>query len=180
DAGRIGELLRPLEFELAEADESGTWEVAVPPHRLDVVEAVDVAEEIARAHGYPLIPGRLPRAALPPYRADPSEVRHRVRRIMAGLGLSEVVTHALIAFFCQAEDGIRAGTVTGVQTCALPIFFSGPATKYPASESAMKFSISVEMISLALKRARSQPAMPPQMPPPTMPRSSSTLITSHP
>src|SRR5689334_17396628 len=25
-------------------------------------------------------------------------------------------------FFFQAEDGIRAGTVTGVQTCALPIF----------------------------------------------------------
>src|SRR5689334_8175595 len=25
------------------------------------------------------------------------------------------------AFFFQAEDGIRGGTVTGVQTCALPI-----------------------------------------------------------
>src|SRR5690625_7593204 len=25
-------------------------------------------------------------------------------------------------FFFQAEDGIRAGHVTGVQTCALPIF----------------------------------------------------------
>src|SRR6266481_8026248 len=27
----------------------------------------------------------------------------------------------LIFFFFQAEDGIRDGTVTGVQTCALPI-----------------------------------------------------------
>src|SRR5438309_8703359 len=27
-------------------------------------------------------------------------------------------------FFFQAEDGIRDGTVTGVQTCALPIFRS--------------------------------------------------------
>src|SRR5689334_16989266 len=27
-------------------------------------------------------------------------------------------------FFFQAEDGIRDGTVTGVQTCALPILFS--------------------------------------------------------
>src|SRR5690348_18136612 len=26
-------------------------------------------------------------------------------------------------FFFQAEDGIRDGRVTGVQTCALPIFF---------------------------------------------------------
>src|SRR5689334_24878665 len=29
--------------------------------------------------------------------------------------------HSMIFFFFQAEDGIRDGTVTGVQTCALPI-----------------------------------------------------------
>jgi phenylalanyl-tRNA synthetase beta chain len=101
---RIRELLRPLDFEVVDP-EPGSWEVTVPPHRLDVVEAADVAEEIARAHGYPLIPGRLPVAALPPYRADPSEPRQRVRRILAGLGLSEVVTHALIA----PEDLRRSG-----------------------------------------------------------------------
>src|SRR5689334_23652108 len=28
----------------------------------------------------------------------------------------------VIFFFFQAEDGIRVGTVTGVQTCALPIY----------------------------------------------------------
>src|SRR2546425_7164038 len=28
-------------------------------------------------------------------------------------------------FFFQAEDGIRDKLVTGVQTCALPIFFDG-------------------------------------------------------
>src|SRR2546427_1945926 len=46
----------------------------------------------------------------------------------------------LIFFFFQAEDGIRDLTVTGVQTCALPIFsadasrttlVSTPATFYP-------------------------------------------------
>src|SRR2546430_9256746 len=30
-------------------------------------------------------------------------------------------THVLCVFFFQAEDGIRDLTVTGVQTCALPI-----------------------------------------------------------
>src|SRR5260370_2741328 len=30
---------------------------------------------------------------------------------------------AMIFFFFQAEDGIRDSSVTGVQTCALPIFF---------------------------------------------------------
>src|SRR5689334_24709173 len=29
-------------------------------------------------------------------------------------------------FFFQAEDGIRDGTVTGVQTCALPIWPTSP------------------------------------------------------
>src|SRR5690625_914743 len=31
-------------------------------------------------------------------------------------------------FFFQAEDGIRDGHVTGVQTCALPIFASGDSS----------------------------------------------------
>src|SRR5699024_11884452 len=30
-------------------------------------------------------------------------------------------------FFFQAEDGIRDRNVTGVQTCALPIYLEGPA-----------------------------------------------------
>src|SRR5437868_9476455 len=31
-------------------------------------------------------------------------------------------------FFFQAEDGIRDRNVTGVQTCALPIFFDEPSS----------------------------------------------------
>src|SRR5438309_7602356 len=34
---------------------------------------------------------------------------------------TELQSAILTFFFFQAEDGIRAGTVTGVQTCALPI-----------------------------------------------------------
>src|SRR5689334_23650034 len=35
-------------------------------------------------------------------------------------------------FFFQAEDGIRDGTVTGVQTCALPILPVGPGESLSA------------------------------------------------
>src|SRR6267143_4578394 len=35
----------------------------------------------------------------------------------------------LFFFFFQAEDGIRDGTVTGVQTCALPISHGGAALR---------------------------------------------------
>src|SRR5207245_3741960 len=34
----------------------------------------------------------------------------------------------IVVFFFQAEDGIRDATVTGVQTCALPISTSAVAT----------------------------------------------------
>src|SRR6266481_7161969 len=37
----------------------------------------------------------------------------------------EVLPLCIFFFFFQAEDGIRDGTVTGVQTCALPISKSG-------------------------------------------------------
>jgi phenylalanyl-tRNA synthetase beta chain len=103
DAQRVTELLTPLEFEVTATD--GAVEVAVPPHRLDVNESADVAEEIARAHGYALIPGRLPSAALPPYRPDPSEARHVIRRTLAGLGLTETITHALMS----SDDLRRSG-----------------------------------------------------------------------
>src|SRR2546430_11696872 len=35
-----------------------------------------------------------------------------------------VTLSVILFFFFQAEDGIRDLTVTGVQTCALPIFFA--------------------------------------------------------
>ncbi len=96
DVSQVGNLLRPLGFALdATAGEHVT--VEVPSHRLDVLTWHDLAEEVARAYGYERITGRLPHADLPSYRPDPGEQRHRVRRIMAGLGLDEVITHALIS-----------------------------------------------------------------------------------
>ncbi len=107
-AERLGTLLAPLGFDVHGADDTLT--VEVPSHRLDVTSAADVAEEIARAHGYENIPGRLPAAVLPPYRSDPSEPRHRVRRILAGLGLDEMVSHALIG----RDDLVRSGLAPDV------------------------------------------------------------------
>src|SRR5271163_5151485 len=36
-------------------------------------------------------------------------------------------------FFFQAEDGIRGLIVTGVQTCALPIFHAGSSYRHPVT-----------------------------------------------
>src|SRR6266487_1027245 len=42
-------------------------------------------------------------------------------------------------FFFQAEDGIRDGRVTGVQTCALPISLRGERVHLFAPEPAVRF-----------------------------------------
>jgi phenylalanyl-tRNA synthetase beta chain len=94
-AESMAALLTPLEFEVAEAGADNV-EVTVPSFRLDVTGPEDVAEEYARAFGYDRIPVGPPRPPLPSFRADPSGLRHRVRRILAGMGLDEIVSHALI------------------------------------------------------------------------------------
>jgi phenylalanyl-tRNA synthetase beta chain len=106
DADQMTSLLAPLGFEVAAQGEDVA--VTVPLYRQDVVLAADVAEEVARAHGYDRIPGRLPEAALPPSRPDPSERRHALRRILAGLGLDEVVTHAMIGPADLSRTGFPA------------------------------------------------------------------------
>src|SRR4051794_25891434 len=59
------------------------------------------------------------RLGVPPARADtPAATTRRgvVRGVRGGVGHLRA-----LPFFFQAEDGIRDGRVTGVQTCALPI-----------------------------------------------------------
>ena len=68
----------------------------VPTWRRDLVIEADIAEEVARVNGYELTPSTLPDTPMPPYRADPLEVRDLVRETLAGAGLTEIVSHALV------------------------------------------------------------------------------------
>src|SRR3712207_7689388 len=51
-----------------------------------------------------------------------------------------------IFFFFQAEDGIRDIGVTGVQTCALPIFHAGPPIEWSRMCGPMRGAIVGTMI----------------------------------
>jgi phenylalanyl-tRNA synthetase beta chain len=80
--------------------EPGTDEVLValvPTWRRDLAIEADLAEEVARVRGYETTPSHLPDTLMPAYRPSPLRVRDMVRETLAGAGLSEVVTHALIA-----------------------------------------------------------------------------------
>src|SRR5437764_10215526 len=57
-----------------------------------------------------------------------------------------------VFFFFQAEDGIRDTSVTGVQTCALPIFLLCPSPCFPC----------IFCPPEALKRLTGQKRPPPQ------------------
>jgi phenylalanyl-tRNA synthetase beta chain len=69
----------------------------VPTWRRDIEIEADLAEEIARIRGFELVPATLPDTAMPSWRPSPLEVRDAVRKALAGAGLTEVATHALVS-----------------------------------------------------------------------------------
>jgi len=69
----------------------------VPTWRRDLLIEADIAEEVARVRGYERTPSVTPDTPMPPYRPSPLEVRDLVRETLAGAGISEVVTTALVS-----------------------------------------------------------------------------------
>ncbi len=84
---------QPLEVEAAEE----ALVAIVPTWRRDIAIEADVAEEVARVRGYELVPSVTPDTAMPAFRPSPLEVRELVRETLAGAGLTEVVTTALVS-----------------------------------------------------------------------------------
>ncbi len=75
----------------------------VPTWRRDLAIEADLAEEIARVRGYETTPAHLPDTLMPAYRPSPLLVREVIRATLAGAGLSEVVTHALVSPLDEAR-----------------------------------------------------------------------------
>src|SRR5438270_3811915 len=72
------------------------------------------------------------------YRASQGLVLLREFRMMGWRRVVRQLLFYLSAFFFQAEDGIRVLTVTGVQTCALPIWPHGEGSA-GAGDGALMF-----------------------------------------
>src|SRR2546427_5854158 len=78
-----------------------------------------------------------------------------------------VPTRPHFFFFFQAEDGIRDLTVTGVQTCALPICNKMAPFNNAAVRQAFAYATDKETLALAIFKGAAIPAptiIPPGMP----------------
>jgi len=104
-ADRIAGLLRTVGCQ-ADVDDGGTVvHVVAPPWRRDLVREVDLAEEVARLHGYDRFPSEIR-----PYRPGTSldaplwGVAHRLRDALGGAGLLEARPTPFVA---GAEGHVR-------------------------------------------------------------------------
>jgi len=97
----IVRILTSLEFQVQPSTDPITklpsYQVTIPSHRLDVTHPVDLVEEIGRIWGYDRFPTTSLRDELPPQRANPRlEGAGRVRDLLVGCGLDEVITYSLV------------------------------------------------------------------------------------
>jgi phenylalanyl-tRNA synthetase beta chain len=98
-SANVAELLGPLGFDCEGAGD-GALRVTVPTNRPDVRPpphgVADLAEEVARVHGYSRIERRQPSWPEPGGLTDPQRERRRIREVLVGLGANEAWTSSLV------------------------------------------------------------------------------------
>ncbi len=85
---------------------AANWKVAVPEWRLDVATPEDVVDEIGRMIGYDHLPHSIPLVPTVPQPLPRMiKIKEEVRDILAGLGFTEVMTHAYYGGAAQKTVG---------------------------------------------------------------------------
>ena len=103
----ISSALERLGFS-AEIPEKGSIEISIPGFRPDVSHSADIAEEVIRVLGFDRLEGRLLNEPLPSQlRNDSWELRKKVRSVLTGCGLSDVLNYSLTT--PEAEGRLLAG-----------------------------------------------------------------------
>jgi phenylalanyl-tRNA synthetase beta chain len=108
-AGEVQRILQALEYQVVQTSPD-TLRATVPPHRLDVeAGAADLIEDLVRIHGYDRLPATLLTDSLPRQRNNTSlTFEERVRDILVGAGLQEVITYSLTMPEREAPLGLPA------------------------------------------------------------------------
>ncbi len=143
------------------AEASETLVATIPTWRRDLAIETDIAEEVARILGYEAIPPRTPETSMPGHRRSPLEVRDLVRETLAGAGLSEVVTTALVAPVDVERFGPIALTpVPGeVDAGGRPIQVTNPLSSQHAVLRQSLLGCLLEVLATDLRRGRPDVAL---------------------
>jgi len=107
------------------SDRGSSWDVEIPPFRLDLQREEDLLEEVARLNGYDRIPEHAPCVFPRVGKKHPEEeFADRVRDILVGLGLSEAYTFPLVSKeeaevllrnpMAQGQEGLRKSLLPGL------------------------------------------------------------------
>jgi phenylalanyl-tRNA synthetase beta chain len=78
-------------------ERGGEITVRVPSWRMDVTGEADLAEEVGRHHGIRRIPTALPPASRPGSLRRSQRRERRIREVLTGIGLSEVINYGFVA-----------------------------------------------------------------------------------
>ncbi|HET7028869.1 MAG TPA: phenylalanine--tRNA ligase subunit beta [Candidatus Limnocylindrales bacterium] len=149
---------RPLDVPVDEE----TRIAIVPTWRRDIAIEADVTEEVARIVGYDAIPAVLPHTPMPAWRPSPLGVRDAVRETLAGAGLTETVSHALVSpqLADRFEWTAEVEPVTGgTPAIGRPIAVTNPLS---ADHSVLRRSVTgslVEIVSTNVRRGRADVAI---------------------
>jgi len=99
----ILKVLKPLGFECQETNSGSQISMSVPYWRSDVKCSADLVEEIVRIIGYEKIPITRLGSPLPQQKsklspsAQQSNLKEKLRNILAGLGFQEILTYSLVS-----------------------------------------------------------------------------------
>ena len=133
----------------------------IPSWRRDLAIEADIVEEVARVRGYEVVPGILPHTPMAPYRHSPLRLRHTVRELLAGAGLTEAVTFALVSpamveRFGPSDDAPVGGEG---QAGGRPVTVTNPLS---SQHSVMRQSLIgslLEVVSTNLRQGRTDVAI---------------------
>ncbi len=155
---RVATAPQPLDVDPGDVE---TFVATIPTWRRDLAIEADLAEEVARVRGYETVPELLPHTPMPSYRHSPLRLRDTVRDALAGIGLAEAVTTALVApamverFGPNAEDAVPGEGVAGGR----PVTVTNPLS---SQHSVMRQSLVgslLEVVSANLRQGRQDVAI---------------------
>ncbi|MFW5920144.1 MAG: phenylalanine--tRNA ligase subunit beta [Halanaeroarchaeum sp.] len=84
-----------LDATLEEGTEVVTYEVSIPPYRVDVLHPVDLVDDVGRAYGFNNLVPRYPDVSTVGHRTPASRHEEAVRNLLVGLGFEDLLNFNL-------------------------------------------------------------------------------------